>query len=719
MNLAQDNWWPLALIVLFPALGAALNGLWGLVDRRYGRAIPERRVSAIAVGAAVASFVVSVWAVAALLGVPEGAGGYRSLVYEPYQWIAAGIVNVGIKLMLDPLSAVMILIVTGIGSLIHVYSVGYMHGEDGYYRYFAYLNLFLFAMLVLVLGGNYLLMFVGWEGVGLCSYLLIGYYFTKEVAADAGKKAFVVNRIGDFGFVIGMMFILVIFGTLDYHEVFSNVAAQRGALETPVADWGPMAVTVLTLALFLGACGKSAQIPLYVWLPDAMAGPTPVSALIHAATMVTAGVYMVVRSHALFVLAPSTMLIVAVIGAATALLAASIALVQNDIKKVLAYSTVSQLGYMFLGCGVGAFVPAIFHVMTHAFFKACLFLGSGSVIHAMHHAYHHTGDHHSDPQDIRNMGGLSKRMRWTFWTFLVSTVAIAGIPPLAGFFSKDEILWNTFNPANPFHSFPLWLVGWVVAGMTAFYMFRLMTLTFLGPTRLEDEAYGHVHESPRTMTIPLVVLAVLAFVGGWVNIPHVLMDGHEHLHHFLSFVDRENGLYTAALALGSPEGAAAAGAAHALDHTQKELSLMWLSVGIALGGIGLALGLYLIYPDAPGALRLRMGRLYEVLYNKYYVDEIYDATLVEGTKELGEKLAAFDRNVVDGVVNGVARGTIWTSDQTVKGDQSIVDGLVNWVADTVVRSGQALRQTQTGFAQSYVVWMALGMFLMAMVYLVL
>jgi NADH-quinone oxidoreductase subunit L len=734
MQLAQDNWWPLALIVLFPALGALTNGLLALAQRHRGKTGGEGLVTAVALTASWASFVVSAWAVWTLLNLPEDEAGYRALSYEPYRWIPSALLQVGFKLVVDPLAAVMILIVTGVGSIIHVYSVGYMHGERGYDRYFAYLNLFLFAMLVLVLGGNFLLLFVGWEGVGLCSYLLIGYNYDKKFAADAGKKAFVVNRIGDFGFVIGMLFVLLIFGTLDFDAVLSSIGEHRSALLAPVASWAPSAITVLALALFLGACGKSAQIPLYVWLPDAMAGPTPVSALIHAATMVTAGVYMVVRCHPLFVLSPTAMAVVAVVGAATAIFAATIGLVQNDIKKVLAYSTVSQLGYMFLGCGVGAFVPAIFHVMTHAFFKACLFLGSGSVIHAMHHAYHHVGDHHSDPQDIRNMGGLRSRLPWTFWTFLVATVAIAGLPPLAGFYSKDEILWNAFNPTNEHASFGLWLIGWCAAGLTAFYMFRLLTLTFLGPTRLEAGAYHHVKDSPRSMVAPLVILAALSIVGGWINVPHVL-GGHEHLKTFLRFIDPVQGRYTAALVLepvaaespaAAPAEPAAGGeaghaaeAADATHHLVQELSLMWLSIGIALGGILVALGLYLIYPDAPGVLRMRLGRLYDVLYNKYYVDELYEATVVDGTKRLGDALVKFDGRVVDGAVNGVARGTVWTSDQSVKGDLSIVDGLVNWIADTVIRSGQALRHTQTGFAQSYIVWMALGVFLLAMVYIVL
>src|SRR6058998_1230911 len=499
MNFLNLIW----LIPLFPAAGFVINGL-------VGKRMSKTMVGVIACGLVFISFIFSAGAVYQLLQLDSA---HRSHTVRLYEWINAGpahtsegpLANFRVDwgFLLDPLSAVMVLVVTGIGFLIHVYSTGYMHEEDGFYRFFAYLNLFMFSMLTLVLGNNYLMMFVGWEGVGLCSYLLIGYYFLKKSAGDAAKKAFVVNRVGDWGFSIGIMLIFTSFGTLEFTRVGEAVREGINAGRYHVSD--PLFIGI-ALALFIGATGKSAQIPLYTWLPDAMEGPTPVSALIHAATMVTAGVYMVARSNFIYQMAPQAMTVVAVVGAITAFFAASIGLVQNDIKRVLAYSTVSQLGYMFLALGVGAFAAGIFHLMTHAFFKALLFLGSGSVIHAMHHE-----------QDMRKMGALRKKIPWTFGTMLVGTLAIAGTPLLAGFFSKDEILWKAFSSSQG--HILLWFIGACVAGMTAFYMFRLLFMTFFGESRVDHHTAQHIHESPRSMTLPLVVLAIGAIVSGWIGFP--------------------------------------------------------------------------------------------------------------------------------------------------------------------------------------------------------
>src|ERR1017187_416569 len=494
------------LISVLPLLGAAIQLF-------FGRRLPKIAVSAVCVGLPGLSFLWALGCFVQFLGLPES---YHHLFTKHfYTWLPAGAfhlsngslgsLNIGVGMQLDPLSCVMVLVVTGVGFLIHVYSVGYMAHEVSYYRFFGYLNLFMFAMLVLVLADNYLMMFVGWEGVGLCSYLLIGFFFLRKSASDAGKKAFIVNRIGDAAFLLGTMLMVVTFGTLDFHAITTAARSSQFSMGSGV-------ITTICILLFIGATGKSAQIPLYIWLPDAMEGPTPVSALIHAATMVTAGVYMVARSNALFALSPKALALVAGIGAATAIWAASIGLVQNDIKRVLAYSTVSQLGYMFLACGVGAFTAGIFHLMTHAFFKALLFLASGSVIHAL-----------SGEQDMRKMGALRSKIPTTYWTMLIAAGAISGIPPLAGFFSKDEILWQSF--AGP-HSHPLlWSVGWICAGMTAFYMFRLIFMTFWGESHVAHEAEHHLHESPQPMLIPLVILAVLSMVGGFIGWPKSLWGG--------------------------------------------------------------------------------------------------------------------------------------------------------------------------------------------------
>ncbi|HET9793554.1 MAG TPA: NADH-quinone oxidoreductase subunit L [Thermoanaerobaculia bacterium] len=587
---------------------------------------------------------------------------------------------------LDPLSALMISFVTFVGFLIHVYSVGYMGHEEGFGRFFAYLNLFMFSMLLLVLGANFVVMFTGWEGVGLCSYLLIGYYYEKDFAADAGKKAFVVNRIGDLGFALGIFGIFAIFGSLDFGSVFPAAAAHPERF----APWA----TVICLCLFVGAMGKSAQVPLYVWLPDAMAGPTPVSALIHAATMVTAGIYMVVRCNVLFRIAPAAMNVVAIVGCVTAILAASMALVQNDIKKVLAYSTISQLGYMFLGCGVGAFVGGIFHVFTHAFFKACLFLGSGSVIHAM-----------AGEQDMRKMGGLKEALPTTRWTYLVSTLAIAGIFPFAGFFSKDEILGETFGHHRVF----LWGIAIVAAVMTAFYMFRSYFMTFTGTFRGTEEQRHHLHESPGTMTWPLRILAVGAVLAGFVGLPEVL-SGIVGVPHALA-------RWLSPIFLEIPGEAVEAHLSHG-----TEAALMVFSVTVAVIGIGIAWRFYTGESafERPRRLAERFPAAYRIVFNKYYVDEAYDALFVEGLgKGGGRFLWDFDARVVDGFfVHGVRNVVMALSWISSIFDQYVVDGMVNGVAGTLQAGYRGLRRAQTGRVQNYAFVMGGGFLLLVAAYLI-
>lgn len=628
------------LVPALPLLGVVLNGAIALFAERplllkeagshsEGHSASYRKwVAFIAPAVVGAAFVVALLCVLSLASRPADG---RTFVQILFPWIQAGSLLVPAALQLDPLSSVMALVVTGVGFLIHVYSVGYMSHERAFARYFVYLNLFMFAMLTLVLANNYLLMFVGWEGVGLCSYLLIGFWYEKQSASDAGKKAFVANRIGDFGVLLAMFLIFWTFGSLSYTEVFARVPLLResGVLTTGLA-------TAITLLLFLGATGKSAQIPLYVWLPDAMEGPTPVSALIHAATMVTAGVYMVARSSALFLLAPDTMMVVAVIGAVTAIFSATIGICQTDIKRVLAYSTVSQLGYMFLACGVGAFTAAIFHLMTHAFFKALLFLGSGSVIHAL-----------SGEQDMRKMGGLKKYVPVTFATMFAATLAITGIPGLSGFFSKDEILWQTFSSS---HGSPvLWVIAALAAGITAFYMFRLVFLTFFGKSRMDPEVEKHAHESPWTMTAPLVILAVLSVAGGWVGIPSVL-GGSNYFEHWLAPVFHP-------VAAAGAHGAAAAGAAEGTVHhpAALEIGLMALSVAIALCGIGLAYFLYRVRTGKPAKIAKAWPTLYDVVYHKYYIDEFYEWAVIRRVVTFSNALwQMFDALFIDGIVNGAA-----------------------------------------------------------------
>ncbi len=600
-------------------------------------------VAFLAPGAVGASFVVALLCVLSLAArPPEG----RTFVQILFPWIQSGSFLAPVGFQLDPLSSVMALVVTGVGFLIHVYSVGYMSHERAFARYFVYLNLFMFAMLMLVLANNYLLMFVGWEGVGLCSYLLIGYWYEKQSASDAGKKAFIVNRIGDFGFLLGVFLIFWTFGSVSFTDVFARIPLLRdsGVLTAGMA-------TAITLLLFLGATGKSAQIPLYVWLPDAMEGPTPVSALIHAATMVTAGVYMVARSSALFLLSPDAMSVVAVIGAATAIFSATIGICQTDIKRVLAYSTVSQLGYMFLACGVGAFAAGIFHLMTHAFFKALLFLGSGSVIHAL-----------SGEQDMRKMGGVRRYLPVTFVTMFAATLAISGIPGLSGFFSKDEILWQSFS--SPHGSPALWFVGALAAGITAFYMFRLVFLTFYGGSRMDPEVEKHVHESPWTMTVPLSILAVLSVAGGWVGIPASL-GGDNRFEEWLAPVFRS---VAAAGAHGAATGA------H--PSVSLEFGLMGISVGVALAGIGIAYFLYRLRTSKPAEIARRVPALYDLVYHKYYVDEIYEWAVV--------------RRVVD--------GSVWLWQMF---DALFIDGIVNGIADGVRSAGDRVRRLQAGIVGGY------------------
>ena len=617
------------LVAALPLLGFLVNGVLSFV-----RPLATRTVSAVGAGVLVAAFLVAAWVVS---GVVRGhAEGPYVLTF--WSWMPVGDLAVDVAFQVDPLSAVMLLVVTGIGALIHVFSIGYMRADPSYARYFAYLNLFVFFMLVLILGASFPVMFVGWEGVGLCSYLLIGFWFEEKANADAGKKAFIMNRIGDAGFLVAMFLIFQATGSLTFVDVFA--AAPR------VFEVGGPTIELITLALFLGCAGKSAQIPLYTWLPDAMAGPTPVSALIHAATMVTAGVYLVARANVLFALAPIASLVVATVGAVTALFAATIALKQWDIKKILAYSTVSQLGYMFLGVGVGAWASGIFHLVTHAFFKALLFLGAGSVIHAVHHAYHAT-HRHEDAQDLRNMGGLARHMPWTATLMWVATLAIAGVPPFAGFFSKDEILARAFALGHEAWVFyPLWGAGVVAALLTAFYMTRLMLYTFHGPNRTGEEERDHLHEAPWIMTGPLVVLGVGSVVTGLLNLPHVL-PGAGWLEHWLEPV-------TAAGMLSGPEFHLGA---------RTEWLLLLGATAIAAAGIGGAWRF--LRPDTlrPAREATPEAGWQRVLARKYYVDEIYDAVLVRPLVWFSERVLwkVADTFLIDGLgVNGAARVTRFT-----------------------------------------------------------
>lgn len=628
------------LTVLLPLIGFAINGLFGPKIKS------EKVIGFIGSGVIGLSFLIVVISFFETLSLPEE---NRQQIVNLFTWMNTGLLNVSFAYQVDQLSLVMSLIVTGVGFLIHVYSIGYMHGDKGFWRFFAYMNLFIFAMMNLVLADNFVLLFLGWEGVGLCSYLLIGFWydrkFEKGTTADAAKKAFVVNRIGDFGFLIGMFLIFMTFGSLNFNEVFGRVTVF--SIDTHIFE-------LIALFLFIGATGKSAQIPLFVWLPDAMAGPTPVSALIHAATMVTAGVYMVARCSIIFASAPTMMVVIAVIGLLTAFLAATIGLVQNDIKKVLAYSTVSQLGYMFLGLGVGAFSAGLFHVMTHAFFKALLFLGAGSVIHGMH-----------EEQNIQKYGGLKKYMPTTFKTFFVAAVAIAGIPPLSGFFSKDEILWFSYINGG----FLFWLIGVITALMTAFYMFRLLNLTFEGKPRF-DEHHIHPHESPKVMTVPLIILAVLSAIGGFIGIPEIFSGEHGNLfHNWLVpvFAGAERKL------------------AHFGMHSHlEEIILMLVSVFGALGSILFARYVYLKKPSIAEKTSTKFRGVYKLLFNKYYVDEVYELLIVNPIVKVSDKF-------------------LWKITDT-----KIIDGLINYTASLINFLADKIRKVQTGAAQFYAIIMVLG-----------
>jgi len=595
------------LIPLFPAIGFVLNLF-------FGRRLSKGTVGWIACGAIGLSFLVSLLVFVDLLNLPPA---NRSVEKILYTWILSGEFQAKVGFLIDPLSVVMMMVVSGVSFIIHIYSHGYMHDDPDYPRYFTYLNLFVFFMLILVSANNFLLLFVGWEGVGLCSYFLIGFWYEKKPASDAGKKAFIVNRIGDYGFLLAIFLIFVTFGTIDFKAVFA-AAPEKLALGEGMA-------TLIALLLFMGATGKSAQIPLYTWLPDAMEGPTPVSALIHAATMVTAGVYMVARCHLLFLMAPAALLVVAVIGAATAIFAASIGLAQNDIKRVLAYSTISQLGYMFLACGVGAFTAGIFHLMTHAFFKALLFLGAGSVMHAM-----------AGELDMRKMGALKPHLPRTYWTFLIATLALAGIFPFAGFFSKDEILWQALNQGGIL----FWILGAGAAFMTATYMFRAVFLTFHGKSRVDHGVAHHLHESPGIMTVPLIILAILSVIGGFIGFP--VIEGGNKFAEFLAPVF--------APPAGFPK------AAEAVHHAVSfEVTMMIVSLVIAGLGILLAYRLYIKNPALPDRLAERYKAPYNALVNKYWVDEIYHWFFVGPLIRLSLFLwRFFDDLIVDGIVNGVA-----------------------------------------------------------------
>jgi NADH-quinone oxidoreductase subunit L len=632
------------LIPLLPFAGFLINGT-------LGRRLPRALVSAVALIPTALSAILWIWLWSTMKapGAPESIQSVATLFGN--SWISISGFHADFAFTVDHLTLIMLGVVTCVGFLIHLYSVGYMAHEEGYWRFFAYLNLFMFFMLVLVLSANFLLLFVGWEGVGLASYLLIGFYFKKDSAANAGKKAFIVNRIGDFGFLFAMFLLIAHFGSLDFATIFSTISQHP--------EWQGGFLTTIALLLVVGAAGKSAQIPLYVWLPDAMEGPTPVSALIHAATMVTAGVYMVSRAHTLFDRSPYALGVVAIIGAATALIAACIGMVQHDIKRVLAYSTVSQLGYMFLACGVGAYTAGIFHLLTHAFFKALLFLAAGSVIHAL-----------SGEQDMRKMGGLRKRIPVTFWTMTMGVVAIAGIPPLAGFFSKDEILFRAFVSPNPIGKL-LWLVGLVTAGMTSFYMFRLWFKTFFGEERFEEhhdshhggEGHGHgVHESPLVMTLPLMVLALLSIIGGWVGVPAAL-GGHDEIGAFLEPV-LGNGVQVTEV----------------VSHS-TELGLAAVSVLVALLGLFIAYVLYYKKPGTAAIYAQRFPALYRLVENKFYVDALYGLFVTA--------LLMFSR-VGLGLIDTILTGLASASSASARGLGSLV------------------RRVQSGNIRSYAGWLALG-----------
>jgi NADH-quinone oxidoreductase subunit L len=786
------------LVPLLPLAGAAINGLLGRKFR-----FSEKLIGGIAVGSIALAFLITVGAVysyafssnalypqtyvtsqdgASFDWIPGGAvrqtlgsaertsargeeeAARKRAALPPDQRdqpIAVAVVdvprssvlNVEWSYQLDALSSIFMLIVNGVGLCIFVFATGYMHGDTGFYRFFAYMGLFMFSMLVLVMGSNFLMMFVGWEGVGLCSYLLIGYYFDRQEAANASRKAFITNRIGDFGFALAIFGVIATFGTAQYGDVFAQ--ARSFPLE-PLGHWGLL--SWIALGLFIGACGKSAQLPLHVWLPDAMAGPTPVSALIHAATMVTAGLYMVTRTNVIFQHSQTMMMVVALVGAATALFAATIGITQNDIKKVLAYSTVSQLGFMFMACGVGAFAIGIFHVMTHAFFKALMFLGAGSVIHGMHHE-----------QDMRRMGGLKKYMPYTYLTFLAGWLAICGIIPFSGFWSKDEILWNAAATKYIPVGWLVWIVGTIAATCTAFYMTRLVAMTFWGKERFLGPQHAHSpehevhneehptpqhhthipHESPRSMWVPLAVLAVLATIGGFVGISTAFTGGthvggrmnivnfldpiiwnpttryfgtHEIVDSYGKPLDQAEGTQ-AVLTAGElepvetppPYGKEGFNLAHTIEsgvHSETATEWVFILISLLVAGIGIGLG-YLFYvkdTSLPDVWAARLRPLYQASYNKYWVDEFFGLTVTRRVMDAARAVFAFDSKVVDGGVNGTAWLTRLSSRITGGTDQYFVDGLVNAVAAFITRLMSPLfRAAQTGFTQNYALVMVLGL----------
>ncbi len=689
------------LIPLFPAFGAAMMFF-------FGRRLQKATVNAVCVGAVVVAFLFACFTVVQYTHFAHGTGQpFEKIVYT---WLGSGdghlnflkkdgspaAFNADAGFLLDPLSSIWLLFVTGVGMLIHIYSTGYMAHEGGYYRFFGYLNLFMFAMLTLILANNYILMFVGWEGVGLCSYLLIGFYFHRKSASDAANKAFIVNSIGDAGFLLGAFTLVWYLGSFRFIDINAAVRSGHYLIGDPI-------LTAAALLLFVGACGKSAQLPLYVWLPDAMEGPTPVSALIHAATMVTAGVYMVARSNAVFVLAPTAMKTVAIVGALTAIFAASIGLVQNDIKRVLAYSTVSQLGYMFLALGVGAFAAGVFHVFTHAFFKALLFLGSGSVIHAM-----------SGEQSMREMGGLRGRIPTTYKTMFIGMLAIAGIPGFAGFFSKDEILWQAWTSEGGAYRW-LWFIGFATALMTAFYMGRLIFLTFYGQPRMSHEVEHHIHESPKSMTLPLVVLAACSVFAGYLGLPHSL-GGSNRFEKFLEPVFAKE----AHVMQAEEPKQLAAGEKEEERTDPMEYGLMALSVGAAIVGLGLA---YRAYAKAGKDYKEPIAEaappLYTVLYNKWFVDEGYDYVFTGrrkvgdvrlGVLGLGEASSWFDSKIIDGVVNDVGWLTRAIAIVSSWWDKWIIDGLgVNGPAILARMLSYPARLFEWGLVQWYALVMTAGL----------
>jgi NADH-quinone oxidoreductase subunit L len=653
-------------IVLLPLIGAAINFLFGAVlQKRFGR----RVVSVLGCGVVIASFVLSLCAFFRMLGAPPN---HRFMLDDLWRWFDIGGVKLDVAFWLDPLSIVMVLIVTGVGGLIHVYSTGYMHDDPSYWRFFAWLNLFTFAMLTLVLGDNLWLMFVGWEGVGLCSFALIGFWYTDHNNSSAGNKAFIFNRVGDWAFVVALYSLFAALGAVGHPTlVIREVANYVPMLIGQPGYAGMSLLTFVTLMMFLGATGKSAQIPLFAWLPDAMAGPTPVSALIHAATMVTAGVYMVARLNFLFSLAPATMLVIATVGAVTALFAATIGVTQNDIKRVLAYSTISQLGYMFVGVGVGAYAAGIFHLMTHAFFKACLFLGAGSVIHAM-----------GGEQDMRRMGGLRHRLPITFWTFLAATLAICGIPPFAGFMSKDEIIWSAFQQGHRW----IWVLLWVGAGITAFYMFRQVYMTFFGEFRGTPEEHNHLHESPPSMSSVLTVLGVLSLIGGAVMLPKFIADFSP----FQNFLDP---------VFDSPQ------AISIVTHdTHRRLEGYFAALSLGLVAAGWILADLTYRTGKLNAQRMSefLGGLpYRLSFDKYYIDEAYDLAIIRPYLKTTRAAAWFDLYIIDGLVNLTAVITVFGSWLSGLFDNYIVDGLVNLAANATLAAGDRLRRLQTGSINGY------------------